>query len=119
MIFVRFLSEASGNLVGFVMEGHAGYADPGEDIVCAAVSSVTTAVSASAAVSSVAYMTANTITEIIKADTEVAVEDGMMFVKVAAGDALRCRDLLTGLKLHLIGIEEQYPDRIQVNYLEV
>ena len=53
MIFVRFLSEASGNLVGFVMEGHAGYADPGEDIVCAAVSSV-------------AYMTANTITEIIK-----------------------------------------------------
>ena len=51
MIFVRFLSEASGNLVGFVMEGHAGYADPGEDIVCAAVSSV-------------AYMTANTITEI-------------------------------------------------------
>ena len=101
MIFVRFLSEASGNLVGFVMEGHAGYADPGEDIV------------------SVAYMTANTITEIIKADTEVAVEDGMMFVKVAAGDALRCRDLLTGLKLHLIGIEEQYPDRIQVNYLEV
>ena len=101
MIFVRFLSEASGNLVGFVMEGHAGYADPGEDIVCAAVSSV-------------AYMT-----EIIKADTEVAVEDGMMFVKVAAGDALRCRDLLTGLKLHLIGIEEQYPDRIQVNYLEV
>ena len=93
MIFVRFLSEASGNLVGFVMEGHAGYADPGEDIVCAAVSSV-------------AYMTANTITEIIKADTEVAVE-------------LRCRDVLTGLKLHLIGIEEQYPDRIQVNYLEV
>ena len=75
-----------------VIEGHAGYADPGEDIVCAAVSSV-------------AYMTANTITEIIKADTEVAVEDGMMFVKVAAGDALRCRDLLTGLKLHLIGIE--------------
>ena len=49
MIFVRFLSEASGNLVGFVMEGHAGYADPGEDSVCAAVSSV-------------AYMTANTIT---------------------------------------------------------
>ena len=67
--------------------------DLGEDIVCAAVSSV-------------AYMTANTITEIIKADTEVAVEDGMMFVKVAAGDALRCRDLLHLVsKLHLIGIE--------------
>ena len=112
MIFVRFLSESSVlsafRALQFLpqMEGHAGYADPGEDIVCAAVSSA-------------AYMTANTITEIIKADTEVAVEDGMMFVKVAAGDALRCRDLLTGLKLHLIGIEEQYPDHIQVNYLEV
>ncbi len=106
MISVRFLSEASGNLVGFVIEGHAGYADRGEDIVCSAVSSA-------------AYMTANTITEILKADTEVAVEDGMMFVKVAAGDAVRCRELLAGLKLHFIGLEEQYPDRIQVNYLEV
>ena len=67
MIFVRFLSEASGNLVGFVMEGHAGYADPGEDIVCAAGSSV-------------AYMTANTI-----------------LLQVSPGAALRCRYLLTGL----------------------
>ena len=106
MILVRFLSESTGDIVGFVMEGHAGYADQGEDIVCAAVSSA-------------AYMTANTITEIMKADTEVAVEDGMMFVRVAAGDANRCRELFAGLKLHLMGLEEQYPNRIQVNYMEV
>lgn len=106
MILIRFLSESTGNIVGFVMEGHAGYADQGEDIVCAAVSSA-------------AYMTANTITEIIKAETEVAVEDGMMFVRVVAGDAIRCRDIFAGLKLHLIGLEEQYPNRIQVNYMEV
>ncbi len=106
MIAIRFLSEASGNLAGFVIEGHAGCAMAGEDIVCAAVSSA-------------AYMAANTITEIIKADAEIAVENGMMFVKVSAGDAVRCRDVLAGLKLHFIGLEEQYPDCIQVNYLEV
>lgn len=106
MILVRFLSEATGNIVGFIMEGHADYASPGEDVVCAAVSSA-------------AYMAANTITEIIKADTEVAVQDGMMFVRVAADDANRCRELFAGLKLHLIGLEEQYPNRIQVNYMEV
>lgn len=106
MILIRFLSEDCGSLVGFIIEGHADYANSGEDIVCAAVSSA-------------AYMTVNTITDIIKAEADVAVDDGMMFVRVAAGDAVRCRDIFMGLKLHLIGLEEQYPDRIQVHYMEV
>lgn len=106
MILVRFLSEVCGSLVGFIMEGHADYADIGEDIVCAAVSSAV-------------YMTVNTITDIMKAEADVTVDDGRMFVRIAADDAVRCRDIFMGLKLHLIGLEEQYPDHIQVHYMEV
>ncbi len=106
MILVRFLSEVCGSLVGFIMEGHANYADIGEDIVCAAVSSV-------------AYMTVNTITDIMKAEADVTVDDGKMFVRIAADDAVRCRDIFMGFKLHLIGLEEQYPNHIQVHYMEV
>lgn len=106
MILIRFLSESYGNLVGFVIEGHADYANPGQDIVCAAVSSA-------------AYMTVNTITDILKVEADVMVDDGMMFVRITASDAVRCRDLFMGLKLHFLGLEEQYPDRIQVHYMEV
>ncbi len=106
MILVRFLSEVCGSLVGFIMEGHANYADIGEDIVCAAVSSA-------------AYMTVNTITDIMKAEADVTVDDGKMFVRIAADDAVRCRDIFMGFKLHLIGLEEQYPNHIQVHYMEV
>ncbi len=106
MILVRFLSEVCGSLVGFIMEGHANYADIGEDIVCAAVSSA-------------AYMTVNTITDIMKAEADVTVDDGKMFVRISADDAVRCRDIFMGFKLHLIGLEEQYPNHIQVHYMEV
>ena len=37
MTTVTFLTEES-RIVGFEVSGHSGYADAGEDIVCAAVS---------------------------------------------------------------------------------
>ena len=38
MTTVTFLTEES-RIVGFEVSGHSGYADAGEDIVCAAVTS--------------------------------------------------------------------------------
>ncbi len=35
------LFRSAGRIVGFEAKGHAGYADAGEDIVCAAVSALT------------------------------------------------------------------------------
>lgn len=40
MIKIVFDRDAEGRILGFMAEGHAGYADAGEDIVCAAVSAV-------------------------------------------------------------------------------
>ena len=38
MIEVTFYSEGS-RLTGFTVQGHSGLADPGEDVLCAAVTS--------------------------------------------------------------------------------
>ena len=107
MIFADFLTLANGRLTGFRVAGHAEYADSVEDIVCAAVSSA-------------AYLTVNTITDVAGVSPlSVRVEDGELFFRIEPKDEPVCRVLLTGLKLHLTGLEEQYPDNIHVNYLEV
>ncbi|MEK6990126.1 ribosomal-processing cysteine protease Prp [Paenibacillus sp. FSL K6-1566] len=41
MITVQILRGEDGRIRSFKVEGHAGYADPGQDIVCAGVSSIT------------------------------------------------------------------------------
>ena len=106
MISVEFFTTESGELIGFQIRGHAGGIQ-GQDIVCAAVSSA-------------AYMTANTITEILHVDASVAVaEEVEMYLRIPRRDAVQCREMLAGLKLHLLALEEQYPKNIQVNYTEV
>lgn len=39
MTTVKFVLDADGNVKSFTVSGHAGYAEEGSDIVCAAVSS--------------------------------------------------------------------------------
>lgn len=107
MIQIDFLTLPSGRLLGFSMAGHAGYGEEGEDIVCAAVSSA-------------AYLTVNTITEILHvAPLALRVEEGEMFFRIEQKDEPSCREYLAGLKLHLTQLEEQYSGYLRVEYLEV
>lgn len=43
MVTVNLLGNNQGKYIGFVAQGHAGYAENGYDIVCAAVSTLTQA----------------------------------------------------------------------------
>ncbi len=107
MIYVDFLSTDNGSIEGFRIAGHSGYAEVGSDIVCASVSSCV-------------YMTINTITDIFSvAPLSLRVDDAEIFFRIEKRDAKRCDELFKGLKLHLIGLEEQYPENIKVSYLEV
>ncbi len=107
MIRIQFLTLPEGNLQGFSMEGHAGYGEEGTDIVCAAVSSA-------------AYLVVNTLTEIRHVSPlSLRVGEGEMFFRIEPKDEPLCRDFLAGLKLHLTGLEEQYPDAVRVGYMEV
>lgn len=43
MVRIKFFRREDGDLTGFVADGHTGYADRGSDVICAAVSVLTTA----------------------------------------------------------------------------
>lgn len=92
---------------GFHITGHSDFSEEGSDIVCAAVSSV-------------AYMTANTLTEIIGADPEIKVSDGDMYLKINTDDDIRiAQSILRGFVLHLNALSEQYEKYIKVSITEV
>ncbi len=94
-------------LYGFHITGHSDMNPGGPEIICAAVSSA-------------AYMTANTITDVIGSNPEQSVSDGDMYLKLQTEtEALRCRDILDGMRLHLSSLSEQYPKYIKLTYSEV
>lgn len=106
MIRVTFFTDSKGALRGFRSSGHAGSGSAGKDIVCAAVSSAV-------------YLTANTVTDVLKADASVEVKDGLMVLKISPADVLLCASALKGLRLHLAALQKQYPDNIAIGNAEV
>ncbi len=107
MIKVSF-DQKDGLLSGFTLEGHSGFAEQGNDIVCAAVSSA-------------AYMTVNTITDILNLEPEIEFResDGFLAIKLSSADSLKSQDILCGFRLHLTALAEQYTENILVNISEV
>ncbi|MBQ2943512.1 MAG: ribosomal-processing cysteine protease Prp [Ruminococcus sp.] len=105
MTVVRFIASEE-SILGFELQGHSGFAEEGEDIVCAAVSSAV-------------YMTANTITEIIGLDAEISVDDGFLSMKLSSQNALKAQDILRGFELHINELSQQYQSNIKVIYSEV
>ena len=105
MTTVTFL-KSDDIICGFEISGHSDFAEEGSDIVCAAVSSA-------------AYMTANTITEILHIDADVTENDGFMSLSLSKGEAEKSAVVLDGLRLHLTALSEQYTKYIKVKISEV
>ena len=102
--------EKRGRLVGFDATGHTGYAEEGEDIVCAAVSAITqTAVIG--------------ITEVIKAPCALDISDGelhLMLERSVKGKQLEQAELIIGTMLAgLRSIETDYSDYLKLEKREV
>lgn len=102
MTRVRFSADEKG-LYGFEISGHSS--KDGDDeigkIVCAAVSSA-------------AYMAANTVTDIIGDKAEIVVDDAVMrfYVKNPSDCTVK---VLEGLRLHLTELSEQYGSNITIH----
>ncbi|MBQ8869194.1 MAG: ribosomal-processing cysteine protease Prp [Oscillospiraceae bacterium] len=104
MIYAHFF-KSKGYFTSFSIEGHAGYAECGEDIVCSAVTS--------------AVMTVlNGITEFTDADAEVEVNDNEIVLNLANRNQ-SAQSFLDALKLQLDYIEEQYGGTINITVTEV
>lgn len=91
---------------GFDIQGHAGQAEAGRDIVCAAVSSA-------------AYLTANILLEVCRCQASVQEQAGRLSVTVCADEVQTAQVPLQGLRLHLEGLCAQYPQYIQLTQTEV
>ncbi len=105
MICVTFISSQAA-LLGYRIEGHALGKNGKNNIICAAVSSA-------------AYMAANTLTEIVKIKPKVKAQEGFMELVVPDTDSNKANPILAGLELHLTQLSKQYPKNIKISYTEV
>lgn len=101
MTKVSFFYEL-GLLVGFAIRGHSSvsYSDEQGKLICSAVSSA-------------AYMTANTITEVIGAKADISVKEAEMVLKVKSNFE-ECLPVLSGFALHIEQLSKQYRNHIEI-----
>lgn len=107
MINIILYISKSLETLGFNILGHSGYSGYGSDIVCAAVSSA-------------AYMTVNTLTDIIGIKADVFVDkNGEMNVLIDSKYYSDCKAVLEGFKIHVFSLAKMYPKNINIKCTEV
>ncbi|MBQ2775547.1 MAG: ribosomal-processing cysteine protease Prp [Clostridia bacterium] len=97
---IRAVFFKSGSSKGFEISGHASSRAYGSDTVCAAVSSA-------------AYMAANTVTEVLKVKADADVSNGYLKFTFDSEDKA-AEAVLDGLELHIRELEKEYPKKIKV-----
>ena len=92
-------------ITGFSVSGHSGYADAGQDIVCAAISAVVT-------------MAEATINDICGAKAKVRVKDAdariTLTLPASCDEEETVQAVLAGMMLTLCNMRDDYPDYIEV-----
>ena len=92
-------------ITGFSVSGHSGYAENGQDIVCAAISAVVT-------------MAEATINEVCGAKAMVRVKDDQaritLMLPASCDEEDTVQAVLSGMMLTLISMRDDYPDYIEV-----
>lgn len=106
MTTVTFHSEGS-RITGFSVEGHSGFADEGEDILCAAITSAV-------------RLTECAVNDILglEASVKVREKDASISLKLPGGlgqtNESTCQTLLTALMVYFAELAEEYPDHLIV-----
>jgi len=106
MTTVTFHSEGK-RITGFDAKGHAGFAETGSDIVCAAITSAVRLVDAT--VNDVLGLAATVRVRESSGSIDFRLPGGL-----SADDESTCQALLTGLMLYLTELHDEYPDNIEV-----
>ena len=105
MITVRISRKDDGRIHDFEVKGHAGYADPGQDIVCAGVSSVTVG-------------TVNSIEALTGTVMKTRMKGGFLSAELpqVENEALsgQIQLLLESMVIMLQGIADSYGEYIQI-----
>ena len=100
----EFFTE-NDRITGFSVSGHSGYAEAGQDIVCAAISAVVT-------------MAEATINDVCGAKAKVRVKEEQaritLTLPTSCDEEEAVQAVLSGMMLTLISMREDYPDYIEV-----
>ena len=100
----EFFTEGD-RITGFTVSGHSGYAENGQDIVCAAISAVVT-------------MAEATINDVCGAKAKVRVkeEDARITLTLPAScdEEETVQAVLAGMMVTLCSLRDDYPDYIEV-----
>ena len=108
MIQAAFDQNDAGQITGFLLTGHAEYADPGSDIVCAAVS-----VLVINCINSIDTLTGVSFLQ------EADEESGRILFRLQDAPSAETELLLQSLLLGLQSLEEQYDDYLDLIIREV
>ena len=106
MTAVSFRME-DDRITGFESKGHSGYAEAGEDIVCAAVTSVVRLVE-------------TTVNDVLglAASVKIREQDASISLRLPGGldevTESTCQSLMTGLMVYFAQLHDEYPDNIEV-----
>ena len=100
----EFFTEGD-RITGFSISGHSGYAEAGQDVVCAAISAVVT-------------MAEATINDVCGAKAKVRVKDEQaritLTLPVSCDEEDTVQAVLAGMMITLAGMRDDYPDYIEV-----
>ena len=92
-------------ITGFSVSGHSGYAEAGQDIVCAAISAVVT-------------MAEATINDVCGAKAKVRVKEEdarvTLTLPTSCEEEESVQAVLAGMMLTLCSMRDDYPDHIEV-----
>ena len=106
MTTVSFRTE-EGRVTGFDASGHSGWAEAGEDLLCASITAAVTLVEAT--VNDVLGLAAAVRTEPERALISLRLPGGLAPAAESA-----CQALLTGLMVYLTELHDEYPENIEV-----
>lgn len=104
MIRFIFYRTKKKTLKGFLVEGHAGFSNIGQDIVCAGVSAIV-------------EMCCNAITDILKKKVLIECIEGRIFLKIYEED-ISVEMFLKALEMEVILLQKQYRENISLKYME-
>ncbi|WRS27340.1 ribosomal-processing cysteine protease Prp [Oscillospiraceae bacterium MB08-C2-2] len=105
MIHAAF--ERQGDQITAVsVSGHAGYAQAGRDVVCAAVTSAV-------------QLTANALTEVLQEKAQVGLEENLISIRLSEPFSPQATAFMQALYLHLGLLAEDYTKNLRLTVSEV
>ncbi|NLW24595.1 MAG: ribosomal-processing cysteine protease Prp [Clostridia bacterium] len=107
MIKIVFFHYDNGELVGFRASGHAGYSEPGKDIVCAAAS-----ILATTAVNSLEELIS--IKPVYNVDEESGFLECFIPHELSGSDFIKAQTILKTTEIGLRSLEQEYGRYIKI-----